>query len=145
MKEKIQEDMKSAMRSKDSKRLGIVRLILAAIKQKEIDERITLDDAQVFGVLEKMIKQRRDSASQYEAAGRLDLCAQENYEIEVIQAYMPTALSEAEIDQLIQEAMKAINASSVQEMGKVMAILKPKLQGRADIGLVSQKVKSLLA
>lgn len=144
MKEKIQEDMKNAMRARDNERLGVIRLMLAAIKQKEIDERITLDDAAIFVVLDKMLKQRRDSAEQYKTANRADLAAQENYEIEIIQAYMPEPLSGEEIEQMIQAAIQESQAATMQDMGKVMAILKPKIQGRADVGSVSQKVKSLL-
>lgn len=144
LKEKIQEDMKSAMRAKDAKRLGVIRLILAEIKQKEIDERIVLGDPEVCGVMDKMLKQRRDSITQYEAAGRTDLASQEAYEIELIQTYLPAALSDAEIEQLVKEAISETQASTMQEMGKVMAILKPKILGRADAGLVSSKVKSLL-
>lgn len=136
--------MKSAMRARDAQRLGVIRLILAEIKQKEIDERILLDDPQVCGVMDKMLKQRRDSITQYEAAGRTDLASQEAYEIEVIQAYLPAALSDAEIEDLIKEAISETQASTMQDMGKVMAILKPKILGRADAGLVSSKVKSFL-
>jgi uncharacterized protein YqeY len=144
VKEKIQTDMKDAMRARDSKRLGVVRLILAAIKQREVDERIVLDDPEVFLVLDKMLKQRRDSLEQYQAANRSDLADQEAYEIDLIQAYLPAALSETEIEELIQSAISEIKAVAMQDMGKVMAVLKPKIQGRADVGLVSQKVKHLL-
>ncbi len=145
VKERISQDMKDAMRAKDAKRLGVIRLIMAEIKQKEVDERIVLDDAQVFGVMDKMLKQRRDSFSQYEAAGRADLAAQESYEIELIQTYLPALLTEHEIEQLIQAAILETKAATMQDMGKVMAILKPKILGRADAGLVSGKVKALLA
>lgn len=145
MKEKIQQDMKDAMRAQDSKRLGVIRLILAEIKQKEVDERIVLDDTQVFSVLDKMLKQRRDSITQYEGAGRTDLAAQEHYEVEIIQTYLPTPLSDAEIKQLIEQAISEVQATTMQDMGKVMAILKPKILGRADAALVSNQVKSFLA
>ena len=144
MKEKIQQDMKDAMRAQEAKRLGVIRLILAEIKQKEIDERIVLDDAQICSVMDKMLKQRRDSITQYEAAGRTDLAAQEHYEVEVIQTYLPTPLSDAEIKQLIEQAISETQAATMQDMGKVMAILKPKILGRADAALVSNQVKSFL-
>lgn len=144
MKEKIQQDMKDAMRAQEAKRLGVIRLILAEIKQKEIDERIVLDDAQICSVMDKMLKQRRDSITQYEAAGRTDLAAQEHYEVEVIQTYLPTPLSDAEINQLIEQAISETQAATMQDMGKVMAILKPKILGRADAALVSNQVKSFL-
>lgn len=144
VKEKIQTDMKDTMRARDSKRLGVIRLILAAIKQKEVDERIMLDDPEVFLVLDKMLKQRRDSFEQYQAASRSDLADQEAYEIDLIQTYLPAALSETEIEQMIQSAISETQAVAMQDMGKVMAILKPKIQGRADMGCVSQKVKHLL-
>src|SRR5690242_6702911 len=138
VKEKIQQDMKDTMRSQDAKRLGVIRLILAEIKQKEIDEneKNVLDDSQVFAVMDKMLKQRRDSLSQYEAAGRSDLAAQESYEIDIIQTYLPAALTETEIDQLIQAAVSETKATTMQDMGKVMAILKPKILGRADAASV---------
>lgn len=145
MKEKIQEDMKEAMRARDSQRLGVIRLMLAAIKQREVDERIVLDDSEIFAILNKMLKQRRDSAEQYIAANRSDLADQENFEITIIQTYLPEQLSSAEVERLIQDAVKEVNASNMQDMGKVMAILKPKIQGRADVGSVSQAVKQLLA
>jgi uncharacterized protein YqeY len=145
LKERIQEDMKSAMRAKDAQRLSTIRLIMAAIKQREVDERISLDDTQVLAVLDKMVKQRRDSISQYEAAGRQDLADQEHFEIGVIQEYLPAALSDAEIDALIDEAISAANATSIKEMGAVMAQLRPQVQGRADMGGVSNKVKEKLA
>lgn len=144
VKEKIQQDMKDTMRAQDARRLGVIRLILSEIKQKEIDERIVLDDSQVFAVMDKMLKQRRDSFSQYEAAGRADLADQENYEIELIQTYLPAAFTETEIDQLIQAAISETNATTMQDMGKVMAIVKPKILGRADAGLVSNKIKAFL-
>lgn len=145
LRQRLEEDMKSAMRAKDKERLGTVRLMLAAIKQREIDERITLDDAQIIAVLDKMTKQRRDSITQYEAAGRQELADIEAAEIRVIQAYLPAALGEAELDALIRAAITASGATGPQDVGKVMAVLKPQLQGRADMGLASRKVKDALA
>jgi len=136
--------MKAAMKAGDKRRLGVVRLINAAIKQREVDERVELDDTQVLVVLDKMLKQRRDSISQYEQAGREDLAAQERFEVEVCQAYMPAALSDDEIAGLIAEAIDSTGASSMQDMGKVMALLKPKLQGRADMAAVSKQIKTRL-
>ncbi len=144
LKQRITEDMKSAMRAADKRRLGTIRLLLAAIKQREVDERIALDDAQVIAVMEKMIKQRRDSISQYQAAGRQELADQEVYEIEILQTYMPAALSEAEVDTLIEAAIASTGAVSAKDMGKVMATLKPQLQGRADMGQVGAKIKAKL-
>jgi uncharacterized protein YqeY len=144
LKQRITEDMKSAMRAADKRRLGTIRLLMAAIKQREVDDRIALDDAQVIAVIEKMIKQRRDSISQYEAAGRQDLADQEIYEIEVLQTYMPAALSEAEVDILIEAAITNTGAVSAKDMGKVIAALKAQVQGRADMGKVSAKVKARL-
>ena len=137
--------MKTAMKAGDKRRLGAVRLILAAIKQKEVDERKELTDPEVLAVLEKMLKQRRDSISQYEQAGRTDLADQEAFEVGVIQAYMPAALGDAEIAALIEEAVAATGAKAMADMGKVMAIVKPKIQGRADMGAVSARVKQRLA
>jgi uncharacterized protein YqeY len=145
LKARINEDMKTAMRAKDSARLGVIRLIQAEIKQREVDERITLDDAQVIAVLNKMIKQRRDSVEQFQAAGRTDLVDKETFELQVVQAYLPEALSAAEVEGIIQESIKASGASGMKDMGAVMNLLRPKLQGRADMGEVSKKVKSLLA
>jgi uncharacterized protein YqeY len=144
LKDRIQEDMKSAMRARDKERLTAIRLILAAIKQREVDERIGLDDTQVVSVLERMCKQRRESISHYQQAGREDLAAKEAFEIEVIQAYMPQALSEAEIDTLITQAIAATGAQSVRDMGKVMSLLKIQVQGRAAMGAVSALVKARL-
>lgn len=144
LKQRITDDMKSAMRAKEKQRLGVIRLILAAIKQREVDERIELDDAQVLAVLDKMLKQRRDSIEQYNNAGRTELAEKELFEVDVIKAYMPAALSEEELDAMIQEIVSAVGASSMQDMGKVMAQLKPKVQGRADMGQVSQKVKAAI-
>lgn len=144
LKERINDDVKAAMRSKDKERLTTLRMILAAIKQKEVDERIELDDAQVLAVLDKMAKQHRDSIAQYEQAGRTDLVAKENQELAIVQEYLPTPLSEAEISQLIRQAIEETGAASMQDMGKVMAVLKPKLQGRADMGRISGLVKAEL-
>lgn len=144
LKERINDDVKAAMRSKDKERLTTLRMILAAIKQKEVDERIVLDDAQVLAVLDKMAKQHRDSIAQYEQAGRTDLVAKENQELAIVQGYLPTPLSEAEISQLIRQAIEETGAASMQDMGKVMAVLKPKLQGRADMGKISGQVKAEL-
>ncbi|WP_455223211.1 GatB/YqeY domain-containing protein [Kaarinaea lacus] len=144
LKIRINDDMKAAMRAKEKERLGVIRLILAAIKQREVDERIELDDTQVLAVLDKMVKQRRDSIEQYVNAGREELADKERFELDLIQGYMPAALSEAELDAIIKEAVTAVGASSMQDMGKVMAELKPKIQGRADMGQVSQKVKAAI-
>jgi uncharacterized protein len=145
LKNQLNEDVKTAMRSKDKARLSVLRLATAAIKQREVDERITLDDAQVLAVLDKMIKQRRDSLSQYQAAGRQDLADQESFEIEVLSGYLPAALSEAELTAIISDAIAETGAASMKDMGKVMAIVKPKVQGRADMGQVSKHVKQTLA
>ncbi|MBT8117434.1 MAG: GatB/YqeY domain-containing protein [Gammaproteobacteria bacterium] len=144
LKDRIQQDMKDAMRAKEKSRLGTIRLILAAIKQREVDERIELDDTQVIAVLDKMTKQRRESISQFEPAGRDDLVAQENAELEIIRPYLPEALGEDELNALIDAAMEATGASSIKDMGKVMGQLKPKIQGRADMGAVSALIKSRL-
>lgn len=145
LKASITEDMKAAMRGGDKRRLGIIRLIQAAIKQREVDERIELDDTQVLATLDKMVKQRRDSIAQYEKAGRDDLAEQESYELGIIQTYLPAALSDSEVDALVEQAIADTGASSVRDMGTVMAQLKPKLQGRADMGEVSKKIKARLA
>lgn len=144
IREKVQEDMKAAMRAGEKAKLDAIRLILAAIKQREIDERITLDDAQTLAVLDKMLKQRRESIAQYESAGRTDLVDKENQEVSVIQGYLPAQLSEAEITQLIDSILKDTGATSARDMGKVMAALKPQIQGRADIAAVSARVKEKL-
>ena len=144
LRERITEDMKSAMRAGNKERLGTIRLALAAIKQREVDERITLDDPQVLGVLEKMIKQRRESITQFESGGRADLVSKETAEIEVLQAYLPAQMNPAEIDALITAAITATGASSIKDMGKVMAAVKPKAQGRADMGAVSARIKQKL-
>jgi len=145
LKTKINDDMKAAMRAKDKERLGVIRLILAAIKQQEVDTRVALDDTAVLAVLDKMLKQRRDSISQYQAAGRDDLAQKEQFEVGVVQQYMPEALGDAELEQLIKEAIAASGAQSMKDMGKLMNELRPKVQGRADMAQVSQKVKSLLS
>ncbi len=145
LKQQLVEHMKSALKGGDKQRLGVIRLINAAIKQREVDERIELDDDQVLAVLEKMLKQRRDSVTQYEAANRNDLADQEKYEIGVIQQYMPAQLSEAEIDAAIAAAITEAGAGGIKDMGKVMGAIKPKVTGRADTGKVSQKIKAALA
>jgi uncharacterized protein YqeY len=141
---RINDDVKAAMKAKDKPRLGVLRLITAAIKQREVDEQITLNDEQVLAVLEKMVKQRKDSITQYEKAGRDELAQQEAFEIGIIQDYMPEQLSDAEIDALISEAISSSGAESMKDMGKVMGLLKPKLAGRADMGAVSGKIKAKL-
>ena len=144
LKERITEDMKAAMRAKDAARLSAVRLLLAAIKQREVDERIALTDADVVAVIDKMLKQRRDSITQYEAGGRPDLAEVEKLEIRVLSAYMPQAMSEAEIEAAVAEAVAGTGAKGAQDMGKVMTTLKPKLAGRADMAKVSLLVKRKL-
>ena len=143
LKTRINEDMKTAMRAKDKERLGVIRLIMAAVKQQEVDTRTTLDDVAVLAVMDKMLKQRRDSISQFQTAGRDDLVQKEQFEVEVLQQYMPEALSDAELEQLIKDAIAASGAQSMKDMGKIMSELRPKVQGRADMAQVSQKVKSL--
>jgi uncharacterized protein len=145
LRERIQEDMKAAMRSGEKERLATIRLILSAIKQREVDERITLDDAQVLSVLEKMGKQRRESITQFEAGHRSDLVAKENAELAVISAYMPTPLSEAELDSLIAQAIAETGASSVKDMGRVMSVIKARAQGRADLSAVGARIKARLS
>ena len=144
LKERITEDMKSAMRAAEKERLATIRLALAAIKQREVDERISLDDAQVLAVLEKMIKQRREAITQFEAGGRADLVAKESAEIVVLQGYLPAQMTAAEVDALISEAIAASGATSIKDMGKVMAAVKPKAQGRADMGAISARIKQKL-
>ena len=144
LKQQITDAMKAAMKGGDKARLGVVRLMLAAIKQREVDERIELDDTQVLAVLDKMVKQRRDSIQQYGDAGRDDLVTQEASEIEVIQEFLPAGLSEAEIIAVIEAAIAETGAESMRDMGKVMGIVKPKVQGRADVGQVSSLVKQKL-
>lgn len=146
LKQQLTDDMKSAMKAGEKDRLGVIRLINAAIKQKEVDERIQLDDVAVLAVLEKMLKQRKDSITQYEAAARTDLADVEKAEMAIIQAYLPTRLSEAEIDTAIQAAIAETGAGSgPAAIGKVMGVLKPRLAGKADMGLVSQRLKAALA
>jgi uncharacterized protein YqeY len=145
LKERITEDMKSAMRASDKERLSTIRMVQAAIKQREVDERITLDDAQVIAVLEKMVKQRRESIVQFEAGGRADLADKEKAEIVVLSAYLPEQLTEAEIDALIQAAIAETGAASMKDMGKVMGAVKAKAAGRADMGAVSARIKAALA
>jgi len=144
LKQDITDAMKSAMKAGEKKRLGVIRLITAAIKQIEVDTREELDDDQVLAVLDKMVKQRRDSAKQYTEAGRDELAEQENYEITVLQDYLPEALSDEEINDLIKAAIAETGAGSMQDMGKVMGKLKTQVQGRADMGAVSGKIKALL-
>ena len=145
LKQQITEDMKTAMRARDTARLGAIRLLLAAIKQREVDERIELSDTDVISVIEKMIKQRRDSITQFEAAARQELADAEKFEISVLQAYMPQPLSEAEVAAAVEAAIASSGAKSPQEMGKVIALLKPQLAGRADMGKVSALVKARLS
>ncbi|MBS7404468.1 MAG: GatB/YqeY domain-containing protein [Oxalobacter sp.] len=143
LKEQIVNDMKNAMRAKDTKRLGTIRMLTAAMKQKEVDERIELDDRQILGIIEKMIKQRKDSIAQFEAGGRPDLAEGERAEVEVLSAYMPEALPMEEIEKAVAEAVK--DAAGPQDMGKVMGVLKTRLAGRADMSTVSALVKKALA
>jgi uncharacterized protein len=137
--------MKAAMRSGDKDRLSAVRLALAAIKQREVDERITLDDAQVLAVLEKMIKQRRESIAQFQSGGRADLVAKESAEVQLLQSYLPAQLSDAEVDALIEQAIRSTGAASIKDMGKVMGVVKAQAQGRTDMGALSARVKQKLA
>ena len=144
LKEQIQEQMKSAMKAKDSQRLSAIRLITAAIKQIEVDERVEPDDTRVLAILDKMIKQRKDSISQYQQANRQDLVDKEQYEVKLIQEFMPSPLSENEIDELIVKAMRESGAQSMRDMPRVIALLKPQVQGRADLGKISAKIKNKL-
>ncbi|HZV54973.1 MAG TPA: GatB/YqeY domain-containing protein [Rhodocyclaceae bacterium] len=144
LKARITEDMKTAMKARETARLGAIRLLLAAMKQKEVDERIELDDAAIVGVIEKMLKQRKDSISQYEAAKRQDLADAEKFEVEVLTAYMPVGLSADEVAAIVAAAVAASGAKAPADMGKVMAIVKPKIAGRADMGEVSKLVKAKL-
>ncbi|MBS0396134.1 MAG: GatB/YqeY domain-containing protein [Proteobacteria bacterium] len=144
LRERITEDMKAAMRSGDKDRLGLIRMLQAAIKQREVDERITLDDAQTLSVIEKMIKQRKESVVQFEAGGRADLVAKESAEITALTAYLPAQLDAAALDALIREAIAATGAASIKDMGKVMGIVKGKAAGRADMAAVGARVKALL-
>ena len=145
LRDRINEDMKNAMRARETERLGALRLLLAAVKQREVDERITLDDAGVVSVIEKMMKQRRDSISQYEKAQRQDLADKEKYEVSVLEGYLPQGLAPAEIEAIVADAVAASGAKSAADMGKVMALVKPKVAGRADMGKVSALVKSKLS
>jgi len=144
LKERITEDMKAAMRASEKERLGTIRMLQAAIKQREVDERITLDDTQVLGVIEKMIKQRKDSIVQFEQGNRADLAAKEEAEIELLQAYLPAQLSDAEVDALIKAAIASTGAASIKDMGKVMGVVKAQAAGRADMGAVSARIKAAL-
>ena len=145
LKDRITEEMKTAMRAGDKERLATIRLILSAIKQREVDERIQLDDTQVLAAIEKMIKQRKEAITQFEAGGRADLVAKETAEIAVLQTYLPAQLSDAEVDALIAEAVASTGAASIKDMGKVMAAVKAKAQGRADMGAVSARIKQKLS
>ena len=144
LKERITEDMKAAMRAGEKDRLGVIRMLQAAIKQREVDERIALDDAQVTAVLEKMVKQRREAIAQFESGGRADLVAKENAEIATLQAYLPAQLTEAEIDALIAEAIAQTGAASIKDMGKVMGVVKGKAAGKVDMGVVGGRIKARL-
>ena len=144
LKERITEDMKTAMRSGEKDRLAVIRLLQAAIKQREVDERITLDDAQVTSVLEKMIKQRKESVVAFEKGGRADLVAKENAEIAVLQPYLPPQLSDAELDALIADAISSTGAATIKDMGKVMGVVKSKAAGKADMGAVGARIKAKL-
>jgi hypothetical protein len=145
LKERITEDMKAAMRASEKERLSTIRMVQAAIKQREVDERITLDDAQVIAVLEKMVKQRRESIVQFEQGGRADLADKEKAEIELLTAYLPAQLSMAEVDALVHEAIATTGATSVKDMGKVMGVVKAQAAGRADMGAVSARIKAALS
>jgi len=144
LKERITEDMKTAMRSGEKDRLAVIRLLQAAIKQREVDERIMLDDAQITSVLEKMIKQRKESVAAFEKGARADLVAKENAEIAILQPYLPAQLGEAELDALIAEAIASTGAASIKDMGKVMGVLKAKAAGKADMGAVGARIKAKL-
>jgi uncharacterized protein YqeY len=144
LKDRITEDMKAAMRAKDSERLGTIRMITSAIKQREVDERIQLDDGQVLAVIEKMIKTRKESIAQFKSAGRDDLVAKEQKEVDLLQTYLPQQLSEAEVDALIGEAIAESGAASIKDMGKAMALLKQKAQGRTDMASASARLKARL-
>ena len=145
LKERVIEDMKNALRAREAARLGAIRLLLAAIKQREIDERIELDDVAVIGVIDKMLKQRKDSIEQYQKAKRQDLVDAEQFEVSVLTAYMPQALSAAEVEAIVMAAVAESGAKAIQDMSKVMALAKPKLAGRADMGEVSKLVRAKLA
>jgi uncharacterized protein YqeY len=145
LKDRITEDMKTAMRAGEKERLATIRLILSAVKQREVDERITLDDSQVLAAIEKMVKQRKEAITQFDAGGRADLVAKETAEIVILQTYLPTQMSDAEVDGLIAEAIASTGAASIKDMGKVMAAVKAKAQGRADMGAVSARIKQKLS
>ncbi|MFM2397990.1 MAG: hypothetical protein RL341_147 [Pseudomonadota bacterium] len=145
LKEKITEDMKAAMRAKDAEKLGAIRLLTAAMKQKEVDERVELTDAMVLAIIEKQIKQRKDSIAAYQSANRADLAAKEQFEVDVLSVYLPAQMSEAEIADAIKQAVAQTGASGPQDMGKVIAVLKPMLAGKADMGKVSGPVKAALS
>lgn len=145
LRDRVNDDIKLAMKAREADRLGTLRLLAAAMKQREVDERVTLDDAGVVAVVEKMIKQRRESIAQYEQAGRQDLADREKAEIAVVEAYLPAQLSDAEVDAIVAEAVASTGAQSAADMGKVMGIVKPKLAGRADMGKVSARVRAKLA
>jgi len=144
VKQRIQDDVKAAMRGRDKDRVSTLRMILAAIKQKEVDENIELDNVQTLAVLDKMVKQHRDSIAQYQQGGRADLVDKETRELAIVQSYLPTPLTDAEINELLQQAIQETGAKSLQDMGKVMAVLKPKVQGRADMSRISGLVKQAL-
>lgn len=145
IKDRLTDDMKAAMRAKDSARLGVIRLVNAAVKQREVDERIELDDIQLLAVLDKMVKQRRESISQFDAAGRQDLVDKEQFELEVLQDYLPTALSNDEIAVIVEQAVADSGATAVKDMGAVMNLVRPQVQGRADMGKISALVKDRLS
>ena len=144
LREQLNEDIKTAMKAREQEKLGALRLLLSEVKRKEVDERITLDDAGVIGVVEKMLKQRKDSISQFEKAARQDLVDKEKFEVAVLEAYLPQQLSQAEIEAIVADAVAATGAKSAADMGKVMGVVKPKLAGRADMGKVSGLVKAKL-
>ena len=141
----IQDAMKTAMKSGDKERLAVIRLMMSAMKQVEVDERIELDDARVIAILDKMVKQRRESIAQFKTAGRDDLVKQESYEIDIIQEFLPQALSEEEIEAIVNQAIEKTGASSIKDMGKVMGLVRPQIIGRADMGEVSGRIKSVLS
>ena len=145
LRERVNEDMKAAMKSRETDRLAAIRLLLSALKQREVDERITLDDAAVVSVIEKMLKQRKDSISQFENAGRKDLADKEKFEVAVLQGYLPQQLSDAEVNAIVAEAVAACGAKTASDMGKVMGLVKPRVAGRADMGKISALVKARLA
>lgn len=145
LKDSIQDAMKAAMKGGEKERLAVIRLVMSALKQVEVDERIELDDSRVLGILDKMVKQRRESISQFQAGGRDDLVAKEQAEIDIITDFLPQALSDEEIETIINDAISKTGAASMKDMGKVMGIVKPRITGRADVGAVSGKIKSLLS